>query len=126
MKTDEQLRDCPACGGNNFTAKGLKSHNCERRQARAKSLKLPAPITTKAQLESRKPLSLEEREAIILNLGKSIKNAYRRLKRRDREDRLWREGAAVARSRSSSARPVPPRRGSAPGGDRAKGGPAPH
>lgn len=35
-KPVEQLYDCPVCGGRNFTKKGLKAHNCERRKATAK------------------------------------------------------------------------------------------
>lgn len=32
------LHDCPKCGTKNFTARGLKAHNCERHQLRAKAL----------------------------------------------------------------------------------------
>lgn len=37
VKSDEteQLFDCDKCGGKNFTKSGLKSHKCERRQAKA-------------------------------------------------------------------------------------------
>lgn len=45
MKTSPQetLHDCPACGGKNFTAKGLKSHNCARRKAKAQAISVLPP-----------------------------------------------------------------------------------
>ena len=65
----EELFDCEKCGGKNFTARGLKAHKCEKRQAKREAAE-PAPAVDAGKVEITAEVKAAARQLYDQGLGK--------------------------------------------------------